>query len=116
MGRLAHFTSVLTGPHWSVGSDVLVRVDRLRDLAAPLQHVNDAAVVAQMRDSAGADVGAEITFTYFPASDGRYHGTVPSDLALTAGAQYTLTITITSGSLVELVEVTRVAKAEHRAA
>ena len=115
-GQLSSFAQVLGGPGWAVGTDILVRVDQLRDRNSPKQYVNDAAVTGQMTDSAGAPVGGEVTFVYVSGSNGRYHGTVPNSLALTAGSQYTFTVTIVSGSLTGVKKITRRAKYDTRAA
>jgi hypothetical protein len=62
--------------------------------------VNDATVVMTMKDSAGAAVsGASgLSLTYVTGSNGLYQGTLPYTLTLTAGEDYTVEITGTSGA------------------
>lgn len=63
-------------------------------------YVNDATVTMTLKDSAGAAVsGASgLSLTYVTDSNGRYQGTLPYTLSLTAGEDYTLEITGTTGS------------------
>ena len=77
------------------------------------EYVDDAVIVAVLRDSAGEEVtvldtddvtditGATwpLTLDYIAGSDGRYRGTIPAGAQLTAGDEYTLFIDSNDDSL-----------------
>jgi hypothetical protein len=94
---------------WHVGSDTLVTVEGLQDEADTSTYISGATVSGQMYDEDGDAIGSAITFAYVAASDGNYRGTIPNGLALTVGERYTLKVTITSGSLVRVFRIKRLA-------
>ena len=63
-------------------------------------YVNDASVTMTLKDANGDAVSgaSSLSLTYVTDSNGRYQGTIPYTVSLTAGAVYTLEITGTSGS------------------
>lgn len=73
----------------SIGCDNLVRVDNLTNEVTG-SYVNTATLAMTVRDSSLAAVtgGTSIAMAYVAGSNGRYHGTVPNTLILTAGAIY----------------------------
>ena len=82
------------------GNDNLVENPTPMTRSSTGAYVNDASVTMTLKDSNGdAVVGASaLSLAYVSDSNGRYQGTLPSSLTLTAGATYTLEITATSGS------------------
>lgn len=54
--------------------------------------VEDATVVAQVKDSDGVNVGAQITCSH--QDDGEYLGQIPAATALVEGDDYTVEITV----------------------
>ncbi len=59
------------------------------------EYVNDADLTMTLKDADDANVtnAVDLAVDYIADSLGRYRGTLPSTLALTAGAEYTLIIT-----------------------
>jgi len=84
----------------SISSDNLVQVDELTNEQTDA-YVNDATITMTLRNSSLTAIsGAEdLSVGYVAASDGRYQGLLPDTLTLTAGSQYYLDVSITSGSL-----------------
>ena len=84
------------------GNDNLVENPTPMTRASTGAYVNDASATMTLKNSAGDAVAgaSSLSLTYVSDSNGRYQGTLPSSLTLTAGAVYTLEITATSGSTV----------------
>ena len=51
--------------------------------------INNATVTVSVYDSTSTIVGSAQTLTYVTGSNGRYEGTIPYDLGITEGSQYT---------------------------
>jgi len=83
-------------------NDNLVQNPTPMRLSSDGSYVNDATVTMTLKDSAGASVSGAtgLTLSYVSGSNGRYQGTLPYTLSLTAGADYTLEITGTSAGSV----------------
>jgi hypothetical protein len=81
-------------------NDNLVQNPTPMTLSSDGSYVNDATVTMTLKDSGGTPVSgaSSLSLTYVTGSNGRYQGTLPYTLTLTAGAEYTLEITGTSGS------------------
>lgn len=89
---------------WPIGTDSRVVLRALRDDSGTI--VAAASVTGQMRDEAGATVGASITFS--PAAiAGDYEAVLPNTLALTAGATYSLDIVAQHNGRRTLIRLTR---------
>jgi hypothetical protein len=90
---------------WWINTDTAIIVDELQRVLTGA-YVNDATVTAKlMLESTEVVVtGAEaIDCAYVAASDGKYVGTLPNTLALTAETRYILELTIVGPSY-KLVE------------
>ena len=83
-----------------LSSDNLVRVDLLKNENTG-QYVSDATVTMTLRDSDLAAVtdAEDLSLSYVSGSNGRYHGTLPDSLSLTAGARYYLDVTAIASGL-----------------
>lgn len=74
-----------------VGNDNAIVHDRTVGGCAG-EYVNDATLTAQVKDSEGSNVGSAVPLDYVADSNGKYCGTLPDTLPLTAGDQYTVVI------------------------
>ena len=82
-----------------VGNDNLLTVDRLRDERdAAGTYISTGTVTAQLKDLAGANVGAAITLSYVTSSDGKWQGVIEDDVSITVGTKYVLHLDIAASS------------------
>ena len=89
---------------WYIDSDMRILLSGLADQETG-NHVNTAAISAQLQDSEGSDVGDSIDLSYIGGTEGNYSGTLPHTLDLTSGATDTLVVTVTSGSLPKVIKL-----------
>jgi hypothetical protein len=82
----------------SIGSDVLVRLDKLKN-ASTDSYLNAATVTFNLKDSSGTVIQGPTTMGYVAASNGRYEGVITSANtgALSQNSLYYVEITATSG-------------------
>lgn len=79
-------------------NDNVLRLDGLRDDVTGL-YANSATVTAQLKDApTGANVGTQISLGYVAASNGRYEGIVPDDIAVELKGRYVAEITADAGA------------------
>ncbi len=80
----------------SIGSDVLVRLDKLKN-ASTDAYINSATVSFRLKDSDGASIQGPTTMSYIASSDGRYEGviTAVNSASLGQNAVYYVEITAT---------------------
>lgn len=97
--------------HWNIGSTELLMLDLLRDELTG-DWIDDATVAAQVTDGDGDNVGGAITMSYIAGTNGKYAGSIPASVtgAMTAGAQYTATITATGGAGTGVWKITKAAR------
>lgn len=80
-----------------VDNDHLLWVRRLYDRYTAA-YVNDATVTVQVKDGAGTDVGSPVVGTYVAASNGDYVAQLQDTLALVAGRDYSIVVTVEASS------------------
>jgi len=80
-----------------IGNDSLIVVDELKNVATDA-FLNSATVSAQLKTTAGVNVGSAITLSYVAASDGKYRGTLEEDAAVVSTQDYELHIDVDGGS------------------
>lgn len=80
-------------------NDNLIEWDDM-DRASDRTYVNDGVVTMTLKDSNGASVSGatSLTLSYVTGSNGKYQGTIPYTVSLTAGAEYTLEVTADQGT------------------
>jgi hypothetical protein len=95
----------------SIGSDVLVRLDKLKN-ASTDAYINSATVTFTLKDSAGAAVQGPTSMGYVAASNGRYEGVITNatSTGLSQTEAYTVEVTATSGSYVLFRKLSCVAR------
>lgn len=90
-----------------VDNDNLVEIDGLKDKTDDT-YINDATITATLTDADGTTVTGQTfpaSFSYVSESNGKYQLTLEDGLSLTAGAKYTLAISISAtGDLIGEVE------------
>ena len=103
-----------------VSNSNLVTVSKLKDLATDA-FVNDAVGSVVVLDSKSVLVDLVVTdqswpldMVYSPGSDGTYTATLPPELALVVGSDYTARVTLTRAGVVFEVDVP--SRAERRTA
>ncbi len=65
-----------------IANDNVLVVDGLKDVVTDT-YLNTATVTAQLKTTAGTNVGGALALAYVAASRGRYRATLEEDLALT---------------------------------
>jgi hypothetical protein len=80
----------------SIGSSVLVRLDKLKN-ASTDAYVNSATVAFVLKDADGNTIQSSTSMAYIASSDGRYEGviTAANSGALNQDATYVIEITAT---------------------
>ena len=85
--------------YWWITSDNVVYVENLRNRITGSYYNSLETLTAQMYTSADEKLGDEITASYVTASNGCYTITIPDTLAMTAGSDYYLIVTIIAGGM-----------------
>jgi hypothetical protein len=96
--------------YWYIGSDNLIAIEDLTDALTDAE-INDAEIVGNVvkTDTPATSLGT-IAFSAV-GSGGCYNGTLSNTVsaAFTAGAIYTVTVTITKNTLKSIFKMTRTA-------
>lgn len=80
-----------------IGNDNALVVDGLKDIVADV-YVNAATVTAQVKTTAGANVGGALALAYVIGSHDRYRATLEEDLPLEDQTAYEVHIDADAGS------------------
>lgn len=82
-----------------VGSDNWVTVEGLKTKSLAGDTIENAATVtAQVKDTAGNNVGSAATLSYVAASNGDYEGTLADDTPIIQGTDYDVVVTADAGA------------------
>ena len=90
----------------AIGSDNLVEVDELTNESTDA-YVNNATIIMTLKDSSLDAVpnAEDLSLAYVAGSNGKYQGTIPSTVSLTAGSRYYLDISATGGGVTLFVRI-----------
>ena len=80
-----------------ISNDNALVVDGLKDVVADV-YLNAATVTAQLKTTAGSNVGGPLALVYVAESHGRYRATLEEDLALEDQTAYEVHIDADGGS------------------